>query len=222
MTRRTRTLDVFEQVADDPEGIDDGEQVADLPSSEEESEVAEVTDVSEEDADAEAVVEATPRRRVTRRTMAAAVVLLLLVGALGTSGFLGWRLWEQNQIAAASQAGLQAAQDYAVVLTSLDAKDIDGNYHRALDGATGEFKDAYSQGSAQLRQILIDNKASGRGIVVSSAVKSATKTKVEVLLFVDQSITNAAISSPRIDRNRIDMTMELIDGRWLASKVEIL
>jgi Mce-associated membrane protein len=57
---------------------------------------------------------------------------------------------------------------------------------------------------------------------VSAAVKSATKTKVEVLLFVDQSITNAAISSPRIDRNRIDMTMDLIDGRWLASKVEIL
>lgn len=208
MTRGTRSLDVFEQVADDP----DDEQ--------------EVVDVSEEDGDAEelaeGVVEAAPRRRMTRRGVAATTVLLLLVGALGTSGFLGWKLWEQNQVAAASQAGLQAAQGYAVVLTSLDAKDIDGNYRLALDGATGEFKDAYSQGSAQLRQILIDNKASGRGIVVSAAVKSATKTKVEVLLFVDQSITNAAISSPRIDRNRIDMTMELIDGRWLASKVEIL
>ena len=46
--------------------------------------------------------------------------------------------------------------------------------------------------------------------------------KVEVLLFVDQSITNANNPSPRIDRNRIDMTMEKVGDRWLASRVEIL
>ena len=62
----------------------------------------------------------------------------------------------------------------------------------------------------------------GTGIVVDAAVKSATPTRVEVLLFVDQSITNAANPSPRIDRNRIDMTMDLVGGRWLASNVEIL
>ena len=43
----------------------------------------------------------------------------------------------------------------------------------------------------QLRQVLIDNKAMGKGIVIDSAIKSATKTKFEVLLFIDQSITNA-------------------------------
>jgi Mce-associated membrane protein len=26
---------------------------------------------------------------------------------------------------------------------------------------------------------------------------------------------------PRIDRNRVEMTMELIDNRWLASKLDI-
>jgi Mce-associated membrane protein len=44
---------------------------------------------------------------------------------------------------------------------------------------------------------------------------------VEVLLFVDQSITNAVNPEPRIDRNRVEMTMELVDNRWLASKLEI-
>jgi Mce-associated membrane protein len=59
------------------------------------------------------------------------------------------------------------------------------------------------------------------GTVVDAAVKSMTKTKVEVLLFVDQSITNVVNPEPRIDRNRVEMTMELIDKRWLVSKIDI-
>jgi Mce-associated membrane protein len=90
-----------------------------------------------------------------------------------------------------------------------------------LDGATGEFKDMYSQSSAQLRQLLIDNKAVSHGTVVDAAIKSATKDKVEVLIFVDQSISNSLNPEPRIDRSRVGMTMERIDGRWLASKVDI-
>jgi Mce-associated membrane protein len=116
---------------------------------------------------------------------------------------------------------LAVARTYAVTLTSVDSKDIDENFNQVLGGATGEFKDLYSQSAAQLRQILIDNKAVSKGIVVDAAVKSATRTKVDVLLFVDQSISNAVVNGPRIDRNRIEMTMELIDNHWLASHVDI-
>jgi Mce-associated membrane protein len=58
-------------------------------------------------------------------------------------------------------------------------------------------------------------------MVIDSAIKSATKTKVEVLLFVDQSISNVINPEPRIDRSRVAVTMELINNRWLASKVEL-
>jgi Mce-associated membrane protein len=90
-----------------------------------------------------------------------------------------------------------------------------------LDGATGEFKDMYSQSSTQLRQLLIDNKATAHGVVVESAIQSESKNKVVVLLFVDQSVSNTAVPDPRIDRSRVKMTMELVDGRWRASKVEL-
>jgi len=160
-------------------------------------------------------------RRTSRRVRRAVAVGLLLVLA-GTSAYAGWIWYRQHQISLASATALQTARDYAVVLTTLDAAHIDDNYRSTLDGATGEFKAAYSQGAQQLRQILIDNKAAGTGVVVDAAVKSATRDRAEVLLFVDQSITNAMSTAPRIDRNRIGMTLELIDGRWLASKVEIL
>ncbi|KLO29294.1 Mce associated membrane protein [Mycolicibacter heraklionensis] len=158
------------------------------------------------------------RRRRAPVTLVAAVV----IAAVAYSGYAGWLLHQLDARAAAGQAALAAAKDYAITLTSLDTADIDGNYARALDGATGQFKDAYSLGAKQLRQVLIDNKATGKGIVLDAAVKSATTTRVEVLLFVDQSITNAVRSEPRIDRNRIQMTMELVDHRWLASQVDLV
>lgn len=157
-----------------------------------------------------------------RRRVAVAVVGVVVVASLGLSGFLGWRLHRVDQSAAAGRAALEAAKNYAIILTTLDTGDIDKNYAQVVEGATGRFRDEYSQGSAQLRQILIDNKAAGRGVVLDAAVKSATRTKVDVLLFVDQSVTNAVLPAPRIDRNRVQMTMELVDGRWLASNVDIM
>ena len=79
----------------------------------------------------------------------------------------------------------------------------------------------YTQSSMQLRQLLIDNKATAHGVVLESAVQSASKNKVVVLLFVDQSVANASLPDPRIDRSRIKMTMEYVDGRWRTSKVEL-
>ncbi|MFN6548725.1 hypothetical protein ACK4CT_36910 [Mycolicibacterium nivoides] len=67
----------------------------------------------------------------------------------------------------------------------------------------------------------IDNKAVSHGVVVDSAVKSVTPDKVEVLLFIDQSISNAVNPEPRIDRSRVTIALERIDNRWLASKVDI-
>ncbi|BBX60796.1 hypothetical protein MSHO_61410 [Mycobacterium shottsii] len=122
----------------------------------------------------------------------------------------------------AGQQAQQAAIAYAQVLTSIDSNNVDQNFRQVLDGATGEFKDMYTQSSVQLRQLLIDNKASAHGVVVDSAVASETVNKVVVLVFVDQTVTNMAVPDPRIDRSRIKMTMEKVDGRWLASKVQLL
>ncbi|GAT10466.1 DUF3329 domain-containing protein [Mycolicibacterium novocastrense] len=156
-----------------------------------------------------------------RRPVLRGALILAFVVLLGATGFLGWQLWQERQIAQAGEQAQAAAVTYAQVLTSIDSAKVDENFDAVLDGATGEFKDMYSQSSSQLRQLLIDNKASAHGVVLESAVQSATKDKAVVLLFVDQSVTNTNVPDPRIDRSRIKMTMENIDGRWRASKVEL-
>lgn len=159
-----------------------------------------------------------PWKRYLRR----AALPVLLVAALAVSGFLGWRQWQEHQLKVAGEQAQQAAIAYAQVLTSIDANKVDENFKQVLDGSTGEFKDMYSQSSVKLRQLLIDNKATAHGVVVDSAIQSESTGKVVVLLFIDQTVTNTAAPDPRIDRSRIKMTMEKVDGRWRASKVQLL
>jgi len=232
--KRTSTKDVFEKL-DELDNRDDRREIDtsactsddsdDTAEAAEATSTAEKTDATEQpDANADEASDAnsTPcagRRRLRRLAVFGAT--LVCFAALGSSGYLGWQLKQRDDTSAAAQAALAVARTYAVTLTSVDSKDIDQNFNQVLGGATGEFKDMYSQSAAQLRQILVDNKAVSKGIVVDAAVKSATKAKVDVLLFVDQSISNAVVNGPRIDRNRIEMTMELIDNHWLASHVDI-
>jgi Mce-associated membrane protein len=143
----------------------------------------------------------------------------LLVGSLAANAVLAVDRYEQRAVADAGQQALATAQQYAVILTSVDDAKLDENFAAVLDGATGEFKKMYSESSSQLKQVLIDNKARADGKVIAAGIKSASKDKVEVMLFVDQAITNALNPQPRVDRNRIIMTMDKVDGRWLASDV---
>lgn len=198
MTVTSETEDTEVETVDSPEG-----EAADAPETK-----------------AEAVAEEpSPRRwpRLVRRGL----LWALIVGLLGASGFLGWQVWQQREIATASRDAQAAAVHYAQVLTSIDSNNVDQNFAEVLNGATGEFKDMYSQSSAQLRQLLVDNKATARGVVIDSAVKSASKNQVVVLMFVDQTVANKAAPDPRIDRSRVKMTMDKVDGVWRASKVEL-
>ena len=148
-----------------------------------------------------------------------AAVVLFAISAV--AGVEGWLLFQHHQKDVAAAQALEAAKTFTLTLTTIDPNAVGTNITDVLDGSTGEFKNLYQQSSAQLRQVLVDNKATANGMVVEAAVKSATKDKVEVVLFVDQAVSNATSPEPQLDRSRVVMTMEKVDGRWLASKVDL-
>lgn len=146
---------------------------------------------------------------------------VIAVTTMASAAVLGW-LWKgQRDKDNAERQALTAAVRFVGILTDVDGTKIDENFDHTIDGSTGEFKDMYVKSSAQLRRALVENKASAHGVVVESAVKSATKNAVEVMLFVDQSVSNASAPEPRLDRSRVEITMQKVDGRWLASKVQL-
>lgn len=157
-------------------------------------------------------------RHSALRWLAAAVLVLSLAGA---TGYLGWMRLQRYQSDVAAAQALDAAEKYAFKLADLDADTIEEHLADARDGSTGEFHGRHVQATNRLRQLVLDNQVIARGTVVESAVKSASPNKVVVVVLVDQAVTNVDHPDPQIDRSRIRMTMEKVDGRWLASKVEL-
>ncbi|OHT86505.1 hypothetical protein [Mycobacteroides saopaulense] len=167
------------------------------------------------------------------RIAVASVMVGVAAVALCACGLLGWKLLHDGPVLAAQhraqqlrEQGLKAAESVTVLLTSIDSSNVDEDFAEILEHCTGDLKDQFSKSSVQLRQLLIDNRATATGKVIASAVQSDTvdapDKKVVVLLMVDQSITNSERPDPRIDKSRMKMTMELVDGRWLASKLEYI
>ncbi|HEU4360717.1 MAG TPA: hypothetical protein VFR27_04315 [Mycobacterium sp.] len=163
------------------------------------------------------------RRRISSRTRLAAVAA---AAALAGVGYGGWLLFERHETDVAGAQALAAAQKYVLTLTTFDAVHPDPTDEKDMDylvdGATGEYRDMYAKSQAKLLKLQVDKQAAGRGTIVDSTVKSATRDKAVVFLLVDQSVINSDNPQPQLDRSRIRMTLNKVDGRWLVSYLEAL
>lgn len=173
------------------------------------------SDATEADT-ATAVTGKPARGRMTRGLVAVALVAVL------AAGYGGWLLVQRHRTDVAAAQALAAAEQYALTLTNIDAVNVEQNFTDIAAGFTGEFQTMHTNSRTTLRRMLVDANVTARGTVVDSAVKSATTDTVVVVLLIDQSVTNRDVSEPQIDRSRIRMTMDNVDGQWLARKVELL
>jgi len=189
-----------------------GEVSASGPQGAESAESAESAEV---DPSAWAATRTAGPRRGLRVAGAVLLAVLLAVAAVE-----GWFLFAHHRVEVAASDAMEAAQDFTVKLATIDPEAIDQNQADVLDGSTGRFRDLYSESLEGLRTVLIENEASAHGRVVEAAVKSASTDTVEVMLFVDQSVRNKELPQPQMDRSRIVLAMEKVDGRWLASDIE--
>ncbi|ORX07038.1 hypothetical protein [Mycolicibacillus trivialis] len=155
--------------------------------------------------------------RVLARCAAAVAAIAVVAGA----GYAGWSLFDQHRRDSSAAQALDAASAFAVTLTTADPSTVDDKVRAVIDGSTGDFHDRYTKSSAQLRKLLIDNAVTTRGTVLDIAVKSAQASQVEVLLVVSQSVSNSSVPDAGSDLVPVAITMEEVDGRWLASEVVV-
>jgi len=139
-----------------------------------------------------------------------------------TVGCGGWLALQHYQTHLAGEQALEAAEAFALRLSDIDADNIDRSFAAIAEGATGEFATMHTRSGVRLRQQLIDASATARGSIADAALKSADRNHAVVVLLVDQAVRNADHPEPVLDRSRIRMTMDKVDGRWLASRVELV
>ena len=160
-----------------------------------------------------------PPRRSGRAQLRRWLAVATLAAAVGCGG---WLAVQHYQTHLAGDQAVQAAEAYVLRLSNLDADNIDRNFADITDGSTGQFRTMHTRSSVSLRQQLIDNRATARGHVAEAVLKSVDRNHAVVVLLVDQAVRNADNPEPVLDHSRIRMTMDKVDGRWLASKVELI
>jgi Mce-associated membrane protein len=148
----------------------------------------------------------------------AAALVLVAVGI----GFLGHRVSQENQANQGSQDALAAARQEALNFISIDYRAFDQDSKNVLSGATGDFKQQFSDQSKTLQSLVASNKAVSTGQVLQAGVVTSSATSARVLVVADATVANTAAPSGQVRNYRLQMDLVQQNGQWLTSDIEFV
>ncbi|HEY9313228.1 hypothetical protein [Williamsia sp.] len=161
-------------------------------------------------------------RRPGRRTIALALAAVVIVAALGTSGYLVWQhrdVTETQELEAEFDA---AARQGVVTLTSLDFNRAAADVQRVLDNSTGAFFTEFQSRSGDFTSVVEQSQVTTKGQVNASAVESMSEDSAVVLVAATSEVTNAAGAEQESRAWRLSVTVTRVDGELKMSKVEFV
>ena len=162
-------------------------------------------------------------RSTSRSDLLVLVAGLVAVALVLTAGLVALRARSEDRVEQARTAALAAAEAHAVDLLSYDYRHLDRDFARAGKALTGSFADDYATTTKKVvRPTALEVKAVVTAEVAASSVVRASQNQVVVLLFVNQTTTSTRVEGPKVDLNRVRLTMTRVDGDWLVSKVVAL
>jgi len=155
--------------------------------------------------------------------VAALVLAALLVGLVVTAGLLGTRAHDQAAVDRARDRALAAARTEAQAFLSYDYRTLDADFAKARAGLTGRFAGEYATTTQKVvRPTATQYKAQVKAEVISLGVVDARADQVVVIAFVDQTTTSSRLAGPKVDANRVRLTLVPVRGQWKVSAVDAL
>ncbi|MGV9249938.1 hypothetical protein [Streptomyces sp. NPDC003697] len=172
---------------------------------------------------------ASPRK--AGRSVLTAVLGVVLAVALVTAAVLGWQYWQGRQAEQTRGEALAAARKAAPVVLSYDYRHLDRDFSRARALLTGHFRDQYGKTT---KAVVAPTATKYHGAVKATvatpadggtpavSVVSVTPDRAVVLLFVNQVTRSTQVPQPRLDLNRVRMTLTRTSDGWKVSGVDAL
>jgi Mce-associated membrane protein len=150
-------------------------------------------------------------------------LLALALSALTAFGLVAYRVRSDQRVETARDQAMAAAHDHAQAILSYDYRHLDADFAAARATLTGGFARDYKVTTTTLvrpgaEQYHVVVKAE----VAAQSVVSATADQVVVLLFVNQTTTSTRLDGPKVDLNRVRLTLVKRGGDWLVNKVVAL
>jgi Mce-associated membrane protein len=152
------------------------------------------------------------------------VVVLLLAGAAGYLGVRAFTLSRQATESATERSeALSDASRYAVDLTSYDYRHLDTAFAVVAGDSTPAFAGRYRAASANRADQLRSAHSVSTGTVVAAGIEDETVgAKADVLVLVNQSVTNTSTPKPQVERNELRITLARSGDRWLIGDLVLL
>jgi Mce-associated membrane protein len=172
----------------------------------------------------EAVVDEEPAGPGRRGRLLAWALLLVLAAVLVAGGLLGRHWYDQRQLDDARSQALAAARQECVNFVSISAAGVDADLKRIADGATGQFKDEFTQDTAQVKAAVVQNKVDSHGTVLRAGVVSADRHSAVILVAIDATVKNTSAPDGRLSHYRIQVNMarDAASGRWLVAQLQFV
>jgi Mce-associated membrane protein len=159
----------------------------------------------------------------TRAKALLAGLLVLTLTALTALGLVALRVRSESRVEAARGQAVAAAHDSAEAILSYDYRHLDGDFAAARKVLTGGFARDYAATTSKVvRPGAEQYHAVVKAEVAASSVVRASAEEVVVLLFVNQTTTSTRLDGPRVDLNRVRLTLVKVDGTWLVNNVVAL
>ena len=129
-----------------------------------------------------------------------------------------------NDPASLSNAALQAAIDEGPTLFSYNYKTLNKDLAAAQADTTGAFTSQYKSISepavgplATKYKVIVVAK-----VLAATVVDSSNLKQIKVMLFLDQTVTNSQLAAPRLDANRVVLTMVPVAKTWKVVAVSAI
>jgi Mce-associated membrane protein len=137
-------------------------------------------------------------------------------------------LWEilqtmnANATTSASTNATSAARTAAQSILSYDYRNLNADMTKSESLTTGAFRQQYEADAPKLLALAKQAKGVVQANVWNAGIVSATPNQVTVLLFVDQTTTQASNQTPQLSQNRVKMVMQKSGSNWLVSNLQAL
>ncbi|MCH6162608.1 hypothetical protein [Streptomyces marispadix] len=175
------------------------------------------------------------RERRGHGARVALLTALVVVGVVSAAVF-GWLRQSGEGTRVARAQALAAARKAAPDILSYRYQHLDRDFAKARTHLTGGFREEYAKTTekvvgptakkykGEVTATVARPRSGGTpaASVVSASVVSASRDRVVVLLFMNQITKNTQAKSPRVDLNRVRMTMVPTAGGWKVSAVDAL
>ena len=159
---------------------------------------------------------------MTKPFAVGAGALVLCTGAAAMTAVAATQVSDRQDASSLRQQALSAGRQIAVDTAAYDYRHLDTDLKRVSSESTGTFKKQFTSAFAGLQDVFIKAKAVSTAEIASAGVTDAGPRTATVVIAISRTITNASVPQGQKDSLAVQLTLRLVDGRWLASDLKPL